>query len=318
MNNNVITVGLQKIYESWRDYLSYNKGYSPHTVQAYADDVMAYFIFTHTQTNRPVRVDDMHKISHTHMRTWMAQMDKNAYARATINRHVSSLKNLCHWLQIYHDVPNGAVFSLSLPRVHNTLPRAVTSQDVFDIFATIRHFVAISKNENWVGIRDVAIFSLLYGGGLRIAEGLGITLGNWHRIQDDMLTITGKGNIERHIYILPNVQHVVNQYLSLCPHTIDSKDTLFRGVRGGALNAGVVQRSLRNARKSLFLPDTLTPHALRHSFATSLLVSGGDLRTIQQALGHKSLSSTQRYTAVDANYLMNEYKKSHPKMNKKR
>ncbi len=314
----MITDKLQHIYDTWCDYLVYNKGYSAHTGRAYADDVMAYMRCVRDRLDGAVDICHMHNISHMDLRCWIGEMDENARSRATINRRVSSLKNFCRWLQTYHNVPNTAIFSIPLPKTNNTVPRAFASQDVFDILTAIRQYVSESRAEQWVGVRDVAILAMLYGGGMRIAECLHITLSDWQQMSQDMLRVLGKGNIYRKVYILPNVQQAVNRYVAVCPYKIAAQDPLFRGARGGVVNAGVVQRSVRNARKSLHLPDTLTPHALRHSFATALLVSGGDLRTIQEALGHKSLSSTQRYTAIDTDYILSEFRKSHPKSHTKK
>ena len=313
MKPSFITNKLQSAMYTWYDYMALNQGYSEHTVQGYYDDVLGYMQFAYAQSEAVLCLHNMSDIPHRHLRTWLAQMHAKGLSRASINRHVSALKNFCRWLHVTHNVNNTAVFALSTPKVDNTLPRAFQIQDIQDICATIRTYILNSRAQDWVATRDVAVLALLYGGGLRIAECLSITLKDWQGRSDDMIIITGKGNKQRQVYILPVVADAVNTYISACPHVIGDNDLIFRGARGGVVHARIIQRSVANARKTLQLPDTLTPHALRHSFATSLLTAGGDLRTIQEALGHKSLSSTQRYTATDIEYLLSEFKKSHPK-----
>jgi integrase/recombinase XerC len=170
-------------------------------------------------------------------------------------------------------------------------------------------------DDPWQAARDHALFTLIYGCGLRISEALGLRVGDVPPPEKngDAITILGKGNKQRVVPLLPIVKERIAHYLALCPYTLGKRDALFVGARGQKLNPGVVQRQMRKVRAYLGLPETATPHALRHSFATHLLAGGGDLRTIQELLGHASLSTTQRYTEVDAKRLIDVYKDTHPR-----
>ena len=167
--------------------------------------------------------------------------------------------------------------------------------------------------EPWIAARNAAVLTLLYGSGLRISEALGLTGGDLASEADTVLRVTGKGGKTRLVPVLPVAQKAVAEYRRLCPFHIDPRGLLFRGARGGPLNPAIVQREMAKLRSALNLPDTATPHALRHSFATHLLGRGGDLRTIQELLGHASLSTTQIYTAVDTARLLDIYEKAHPR-----
>ena len=169
---------------------------------------------------------------------------------------------------------------------------------------------AANSKKAWQGLRDAAIFSILYGSGLRISEALALNIGDINH--NDFLKIKGKGNKERIVPLLSVVKESINAYLAACPYKLTDNDALFVGARGDRLSPRIVQRSLEEIRKQLGLPDTLTPHALRHSFATHLLAEGTDLRSIQELLGHASLTTTQRYTDVQIDTLQKEYAKAHP------
>ena len=171
--------------------------------------------------------------------------------------------------------------------------------------------VEMQSLKSWIAARDMAVVTLLYGCGLRISEALGLTGADFP--VPDVLRITGKGGKERIVPVLPAARQAVAHYVRLCPYSVEPAAPLFRGARGGALNPRLVQKAMQGARMQLGLPATATPHAMRHSFATHLLAAGGDLRAIQELLGHASLSTTQAYTAVDTARLMEVYEKTHPK-----
>lgn len=312
---------LQNILTQWHDYMCHTKGYSAHTIRAYEDGFRDFCIFLQGSlgVQGAIHISHITDISHVHLEQWLAHCATRGLKRSSIHTRFCALKNMCVWMQKFHGVDNMAVCVMALPKIDTPLPRPTKHRDILDVLETVRTHVASSRIHDWVAHRDVAILSVLYGGGLRIAECLGMSLNDWQGMRDNMIRIMGKGNRERKGVVLPIVVQAVHRYLESCPHihTLQGDDIMWRGQRGGVLNPVMVQRSVRKARKSLHLPDSLTPHALRHAFATSLLVSGGDLRTIQEALGHKSLSSTQRYTAVDADFLLSEFEKSHPKIRKK-
>ncbi len=194
-----------------------------------------------------------------------------------------------------------------MPKTARRLPRPVTEQQARDI-------VALAGGENhdgWTGLRDETLFTLLYGAGLRIGEALSLTRDDLMR--GDRITVTGKGNKQRNVPVLPIIRMTAEKYLAACPYALKSDAPVFVGSRGEALNPAVAQRNLRALRRQLGLPDSVTPHALRHSFATHLLASGADLRSLQELLGHSSLSTTQLYTQVDAQQLSNTYRAAHPR-----
>ena len=202
---------------------------------------------------------------------------------------------------------NNAIELLKLPKIGRRLPRPVSEVEAQDIVTLSRNI----SDENWIGLRDEALFTLLYGAGLRIGEAIDLTradLTNKTRV-----TVTGKGNKQRVVPILPVISDIIDRYLAACPYAMNPEDPVFIGVRGEKLNPGVAQRHLRQLRRQLNLPDSVTPHALRHSFATHMLVAGADLRSLQELLGHSSLSTTQLYTKVDGQQLAKTYRATHPR-----
>jgi integrase/recombinase XerC len=233
-----------------------------------------------------------------------AQKSLQAPSRA---RAVAGVRSFFRWLDRSGQLHNNAIELLKLPKSQRRLPRPVSENDARDI-------VALAKNneaENWVGLRDEALFTLLYGAGLRISEALSLTHGGLSL--RDRITVTGKGNKQRNVPLLPMVREILEKYLKICPFPQGGKDPVFVGVRGEVLNPAIAQRHLRKLRGQLGLPDSVTPHALRHSFATHLLASGADLRSLQELLGHSSLSTTQLYTKIDAAQLAKAYQAAHPR-----
>ncbi|HEU0118132.1 MAG TPA: tyrosine recombinase XerC, partial [Alphaproteobacteria bacterium] len=211
------------------------------------------------------------------------------------------------WLDRTGLLHNNAIELLKTPKTARRLPRPVSEAEAQDI-------VSLAKNvsqEGWVGLRDEALFTLLYGAGLRISEALALTHADL--AQKDRITVTGKGNKQRNVPMLPIVRESLDKYLAECPYAVKPKQPIFVGARGEKLNPAVAQRHLRQLRRQLNLPDSVTPHALRHSFATHLLSSGADLRSLQELLGHSSLSTTQLYTKIDAQQLSKTYRAAHPR-----
>jgi integrase/recombinase XerC len=202
---------------------------------------------------------------------------------------------------------NAAIQTIRTPKQQKTLPRPLSSENALKVVEAMGN----TSSVQWISLRDKALFTLLYGCGLRISEALSLNRKDGQPA--DYLVVSGKGNKQRMIPVLPTIWDAIGQYLDLCPFRGDPDTPLFHGARGGRLTAGVVQRRMRILRLELNLPDTVTPHSLRHSFATHLLAGGGDLRAIQELLGHASLSTTQRYTAVDNTKLLTEYKRAHPR-----
>ena len=220
---------------------------------------------------------------------------------------MSSLRGFFRFLDRRGLVHNPALATVRSPRPPKSVPKALAADEALEALSCAGEL----HDQPWLAARDVAIFTLLYGCGLRLGEALALN----HRDapRDDAMVITGKGRKQRLVPVLPAVREAIADYVRLCPYRPRPDAPLFVGARGGRLNPGVVQRQMRRLRATIDLPDTATPHALRHSFATHLLAGGGDLRTIQELLGHSSLSTTQRYTDVDATRLERVYKDAHPR-----
>lgn len=243
----------------------------------------------------------------TDMRAWMAHERRGGKTARSLARALSSVKSFFKWLSDRDGFDATAVLSARSPKFHRNLPRPVAEESAADLI----DMAASQHSEPWVGARDTAVITLLYGCGLRISEALGLTgadvpLGPSMRIK-------GKGGKERVVPVLPVAQRAVETYAQLCPFDLEADRPLFRGLRGGALNPRLISGLVANMRRQLGLPSTVTPHALRHSFATHLLAAGGDLRAIQELLGHASLSTTQAYTAIDTTQLEKVYSRAHPR-----
>ncbi len=204
-------------------------------------------------------------------------------------------------------IENASLTAVRSPKIPHSVPRPLTAAAAKSVSAG----ADIAEGEPWVAARDTAVMTLLYGCGLRISEALGLDRQN--APQGDVMTVTGKGNKQRLVPILPIVRRAIDEYLRLCPFALAPEDPLFVGVKGRRLSPRIIQGRMQTLRSALGLPDSATPHALRHSFATHLLAGGGDLRTIQELLGHASLSTTQRYTEVDTSRLLDIYEKAHPR-----
>ncbi|MFY9287195.1 MAG: tyrosine recombinase XerC [Alphaproteobacteria bacterium] len=291
----------------WQSWLRYEKRASAHTVESYQFDLHNLFAFLNKHRARQINLGMLSALSLSDFRSWLANNAAEERQAASRARAVAGVRNFFRWLDRSGILHNSAIELLKLPKTACRLPRPVTESEAQDI-------VSLAKNvphENWVGLRDEALFTLLYGAGLRISEALNLTHADMG--QKDRLVVTGKGNKQRNVPLLPIVSAALDRYLAVMPFANKPKQPIFVGVRGEKLNAAVAQRHLRQLRRQLNLPDTVTPHALRHSFATHLLASGADLRSLQELLGHSSLSTTQLYTQVDAQQLAKAYKAAHPR-----
>lgn len=241
------------------------------------------------------------------MRAWMANIRNDGISARSLARKLSAVKSFYRWLAEREGFEATAVLSTRAPKFNRKLPRPLAP----DAAKAVLDTVELQSENPWVSARDVAVVTLLYGCGLRISEALGLDGSNAPLPQ--VLRISGKGGKERIVPVLPAAQQAVDKYVELCPFEQSADKPLFRGVRGGALNPRLIQGVMARTRAQLGLPSSATPHALRHSFATHLLEAGGDLRAIQELLGHASLSTTQAYTAVDTAHLMDVYNRAHPK-----
>lgn len=292
---------------AWNGWLKFEKRAAANTIAAYQFDLDNLFQFVRLHRARQVNLALLAELSLSDFRAWLAYNASHERQAATRARTVAGVRSFFRWLDRSGQLHNNAIELLKLPKSQRRLPRPVSENDARDIVGLAKNLV----EENWAGLRDEALFTLLYGAGLRLGEALAITHGDLTR--RDRLTVTGKGNKQRSVPLLPMVRDALDKYVKVCPYPHGNKDPVFVGMRGEKLNPAIAQRHLRQLRRQLNLPDTVTPHALRHSFASHLLASGADLRSLQELLGHSSLSTTQLYTKVDAGHLAKAYQASHPR-----
>ena len=280
---------------------------SENTIIAYQGDVTEFLTFMTVHSGQSQGLGALAHITTRDMRSWMAEARKGGLGARSLARKLSSVKSFYRWLAEREGFEPTAVLSARAPKFTKKLPRPLSE----DAARAVIDLAPLQSKHNWVGDRDVAVLTLLWACGLRISEALSLK-GTDHPLGTS-LRILGKGGKERLVPVLPAAQEAVAAYVAACPYDLNNGEPLFRGVRGGALAAGMVQQMMAKVRMQLGLPASATPHAMRHSFATHLLNAGGDLRSIQELLGHSSLSTTQAYTSVDEKRLMDVYAKAHPR-----
>jgi len=298
---------LRAAVESWRDWLAGEKRASAHTLDAYQRDLAAFLAFLCPHLGAEPDLAALGRLTPADLRAYLAHRMGDGLGRASLARAMSSLRGFLAFLDRQGLVHAPALAAVRAPRPPRGVPKPLGREEAAETLAT----AAELHDEPWLAARDVALFTLLYGAGLRLGEALG--LARRDAPTGPAMILTGKGRKQRMVPVLPVVRDAVAAYLRLCPQGGGPDDPLFVGARGGRLNPGVVQRQMRRLRALLGLADSATPHALRHSFATHLLAGGGDLRTIQELLGHASLSTTQRYTAVESDRLARIYRDAHPR-----
>jgi integrase/recombinase XerC len=293
--------------QTWLEQQKALNGAAANTITAYQNDLLGFLSFITLHKGQSQGLGALAKITLPDMRSWMAQERGRGVGARSLARSLSAVKTFYRWLAEREGFEPTAVLSTRAPKFHKKLPRPLAQ----DAAVELLEVVATQPKEDWITARDEAVITLLYGCGLRISEALSLTRADVPL--PDVLRIKGKGGKERIVPVLPAARSVVDRYLSLYPGILEPHDPVFRGVRGGPLSARMIQKTMENARMQLGFPATATPHAMRHSFATHLLNAGGDLRSIQELLGHASLSTTQAYTAVDTARLMEVYEKAHPR-----
>lgn len=291
----------------WLVHLEKQRRMSPHTLAAYERDVTTFFVFLDDHLGNPARLADLSALSLGDFRAFLAWRRRDQITNKTLARLLSSVRAFFRYLERQELVENAAIHSVRSPK----LPHAVPKPLAVEAAAAVTQTAPINTQEAWVSARDVAVLTLLYGAGLRLSEALSLNGKDWPT--EGPLRILGKGNKERVVPIIPAIRTAVERYIDLRPSAVTDTAPLFVGVRGGRLGARAVQKLMERLRSALDLPESATPHALRHSFATHLLGDGGDLRGIQELLGHASLSTTQRYTEVDTASLLEVYDKAHPR-----
>jgi integrase/recombinase XerC len=291
----------------WREHLAAHAA-SINTIEAYARDWHQLSTWLARRLGRPPALSDIRALSPATFRAFLAHRRHLGVENRSLARTMSSFRQFFRWLEASQELKNHAILKVATPRVARGLPRPLTVAKAADLVEA-----DMAADLDWIRARDLAVLLLLYGAGLRISEALGLTLAGAPTAGREALRITGKGGKERLVPILPAIQQAVSRYIELCPFTLEKDEPLFRGAKGGPLSPRIIQLLMERLRGALGLPETATPHALRHSFATHLLSAGADLRQIQELLGHASLSTTQVYTEVDRERLLKVYDLAHPR-----
>ena len=291
----------------WLAQLAALEGAAVNTIEAYRRDVARYLKFLSAHQGGSEGIAQIATTTHSDLRAWMADERARGLSPRSLARALSAVKGFTAWAADRTGTDATTVLSARGPKFRRKLPRPLSE----DGAAAMLTEIGEDAREDWIAARETAIATLLYGLGLRISEALSLT-GADHPLPGT-LRITGKGGKTRPVPVIPAAAEAVADYVHQCPFDLAPDDPLFRGARGGPVNPRLIQGAMERARHRLGLPATATPHALRHSFATHLLSAGGDLRAIQELLGHASLSTTQAYTAVDAARLMEVYEKAHPR-----
>jgi integrase/recombinase XerC len=293
----------------WLGYLGAERRMSPKTLEAYARDVSQFLDFLAGHLGGPPSLKALAKLSPADVRAFMAARRGEGLSSRSLMRVLAGARSFARFLERNGKGKVGALSAVRAPKVPKTLPKPLAITAAKRISDT--DLRAGEEREPWIIARDAAVLGLLYGSGLRISEAL--SLKRKDISASDAITVTGKGNKTRMVPVLPQVAKLIADYVELCPIDLPADGMLFVGARGGPLSPRIVQLAMATLRGALGLPDTATPHALRHSFATHLLTRGGDLRAIQELLGHASLSTTQIYTAVDSERLLEVYASAHPR-----
>lgn len=302
-----ISDGARDALSAWLDHIRALNGASANTLAAYQTDLTGFLAFMAVHLGGSAGRGALANVTLSDMRAWMAHERGRGVGARSLARALSAVKSFYRWLSEKDEFDATAVLSTRSPKFTKKLPRPLAPDAAKAVIET----AGLQSKHGWVGARDIAIVTLLYGCGLRISEALSLTCADTPL--PEALRIKGKGGKERVVPVLPAARDAVETYRRLCPHPETPETPLFRGVRGGALGPRPVQKMIEQVRLQLGLPATATPHAMRHSFATHLLAAGGDLRAIQELLGHASLSTTQAYTSVDTTRLLEVYNAAHPR-----
>ena len=304
-----LSPGLRDALVRWLDDVRAMDGASAHTIRAYAADVEGFLAFLSAHHGETLGARRIAALTQSDLRAFMARERARGLGARSLARALSAVRGFVRWLSDREGFDATVILSARGPKFRAPLPRPLTEDAARAMIAS----VGDAARDDWIAARDIAVVTLLYGCGLRISEALGLT--GAEAQLPDTLRIRGKGGKDRLVPVLPAARSAVADYARLCPYPVAGEPAapLFRGARGGPLNPRLIAKAMESARMGLGLPATATPHAMRHSFATHLLSAGGDLRAIQELLGHASLSTTQAYTAVDTARLMEVYEAAHPR-----
>jgi integrase/recombinase XerC len=296
----------------WLGHIGAERRMSAKTLDAYGRDVRQFLAFLAEHGGHRVTLKSLSQLAPADVRAFMAARRRGGIGGRTLMRALAGVRSFARFLEREGKGKVAALAAVRAPKVEKTLPKPLAITAARRI--TDADLRAGEEREPWVLARDAAVLALLYGSGLRISEALGLTRKDVPRPgEGDALIVTGKGRKTRMVPVLPQVLSLVADYAALCPYDLPPDKPLFVGQKGGPLSPRIVQLAMERLRGALGLPDSATPHALRHSFATHLLARGGDLRAIQELLGHASLSTTQVYTGVDTERLLEAYRNAHPR-----
>jgi integrase/recombinase XerC len=300
------TNNLAQLLQEFLDYLQFEKNYSDQTILAYKKDINSFFLFINNHFGSICNVTTIETMSLADIRSWLSFSKKNKKSANSTARSLSAVKSFIRFLDKFYKINNNNFYNISISKSHKTLARALSEQD------TMRSLNNISNlsNESWIGARDEAILFLLYGCGLRISEALSIKKSDF---TEQYIQVKGKGNKYRQLPMIDNIYDKLQKYIASCPFILTDSQPIFLGQKGKTLTQQVFRKQLLNMRRLYGIQESASPHAFRHSFATHLLSNGSDLRSIQELLGHEHLSTTQRYTKIDVNRLLESYNKTHPR-----
>lgn len=297
------------LFAQWVAHLRDERRFAANSVEAYERDVGAFLDFLAGHLGGEVRAGELAALEPRDLRAYLAhrRSGPDALSERSVARALAAIRGFFRYLDRRHGISNARLSLVRGPKPKPALPRPVSEKAAR---ALIEEAEA-SAAEPWIGARDAALITLLYAAGLRISEALALT--GAHHPLPSTLRVAGKGGKERVVPMLDAAREAVSRYVAACPYALTSDAPLFRGARGGPLSPRIAQELMARLRGALGLPSSATPHALRHAFATHLLAAGGDLRAIQELLGHESLSTTQRYAAVDAEKILSAYRAAHPR-----
>ena len=299
-------IKLNELVEEWKLYNINLRNFSENSIKAYSLDLKNFLHFSFQESEDILKSDLSNISSHT-IRLWILSLRNRSVKASSLSRKMSSLKNFFNWLESTHNIFNSAISRLESPKKDKKLPRPLSVNDIKRLFSAFEN----KKEDQWIISRNQAIFLLLYTCGLRISEALDLKA-NALPLNTSIL-VKGKGKKERMVPILNITNQAIEKYKDQCPYPNSNSNCVFLGIRGKRMSARSFQKALERARNSIGLPSSSTPHSLRHSYATHLLNSGTDLRSIQKLLGHSALSSTQIYTQIEQKKLLQVYKSTHPR-----
>lgn len=297
------------LLQHWIAHLRDERRFAANSAEAYERDVAAFLGFLQSHLSGEPSARDLAELEPRDLRAYLAyrRQGPDALADRSISRALAAIRSFYRYLERRHGVKNARLALVRGPKLKRPLPRPVSEGAARDLIAEAEEVAS----QEWVGARDAALITLLYAAGLRISEALALTGAD--QPLPEMLRVVGKGGKERIVPLLAAAREAVERYADLCPYALTEDAPLFRAVRGGALSPRMAQALMQRLRGRLGLPSSATPHALRHAFATHLLANGGDLRAIQDLLGHESLSTTQAYASVEAKKILQLYRRAHPR-----